>query len=209
MEIQVADVIASGIHDAKNRLFQAQTLLDQAEHDHGPQIAEAQLAIKGAVSRLSRTLVAYRLAIDQQPLAIIPIAVEELVADALMMVRSQFERAGTALHIEVGFKGEWPLDRTLMTDILVNALQNACRYANSAARLDVRAQAEHLHISVNDDGSGYSEAVPESLTRGGHGNGLFIGRRILQLHERKGVYGKLTLKNGGPLGGALFECVLP
>ncbi len=204
-----ADVLASGIHDAKNRLFEVHSLLVRAEQEHGLGLADARFAICGAANRLSRTLVAYRLLRDQQPVDMTPVPVAELVEDALLTVRTQFDRAGVALRIDTGFEGEWPLDRTLVTDILVNALQNACRHANSAVRLEIRTSDRTLQLCINDDGAGFPVAFAERLPEGRSGLGLFIACRLAQLHVRKGARGSLSLTNGGALGGALFELRLP
>ena len=204
-----ADVLASGIHDAKNRLFEAQTLLARAEREQGVSLPDARFAITGAAVRLSRTLVAYRLMRGQQPIAIMPVPVVELVEDAVIAVRSQFERDGIALAVEVGFPGEWPLDRTLCVDVLVNALQNACRHAGATVSLLAEATSGGLCLSVNDDGSGFPDAAIEKPPGGHSGLGLFIAARIAALHARKGRRGSLALTNVGPLGGAMFRCVLP
>jgi signal transduction histidine kinase len=204
-----ADVLASGIHDAKNRLFEAQTLLAQAEREHGVSLPDARLAITGAAARLSRTLIAYRLMRDQQPIAVMPVPVVELVEDAAMIVGSQFERAGITLELDVRFPGEWPLDRTLGGDVLVNALQNACRHAGSKVILKAEVNDEGLSMTVNDDGSGFPDAAIAHLPREQSGLGLFIAARIAALHVRKGRRGSLSLGNGGTLGGALFRCVVP
>lgn len=203
------DVLASGIHDAKNRLFEAQILLDQAEQATPLSLADARVAITGAATRLSRTLVAYRLLRDQQPMSIMPVSVLQLLEDVQLTVRTQYERAGRSLNVAAAYHGEWPLDRTLVADVLVNALQNACRYAQSEVRLEVMRANGHLRMLVNDDGPGYPEVGREALPEGRSGLGLFISRQIAGLHRRKGAYGCLSLENGGPLGGALFDLSIP
>jgi len=204
-----ADVLASGIHDAKNRLFEAQTLLARAAEEHGMPLADAGEAISGAAMRLSRTLVAYRLLRERQALAIAPVPVGELAEDALLTVRPRFGQCGIALDSECRFRGEWPLDRTLVCDVLVNALQNACRHARSAVRLEADLHEGRLRLSVNDDGAGYASPPPALAQDGRSGLGLFIAGRIAALHARRGRQGELSLRDGGPLGGALFELLLP
>ena len=204
-----ADVLASGIHDAKNRLFEAQTLLAQAEREHGVSLPDARLAITGAAARLSRTLIAYRLMRDQQPIAVTATPVVEFVEDAVMAVQGQFERQGIALAVNVRYAGEWPLDRSLAVDMLVNALQNACRHAGANVVVSVEAGDGGLCMVVNDDGPGFADVPMSYRPEVRSGLGLFIAARIAGLHRRKGLCGSLTLLNGGPLGGALFRCVLP
>ncbi|MBS0337313.1 MAG: hypothetical protein JSS40_10970 [Proteobacteria bacterium] len=204
-----ADVLASGIHDAKNRLFEAQTLLAQAEAEQGVKLPDARVAISGAATRLSRTLIAYRLLRDQQPMAIVPVTVAELIEDAATTVRTQFERAAVGLTVIDRYAGAWPLDRTLVMDVLVNALQNACRHARAEVTLIAQAREGGLCLGVNDDGPGFPPALPVQRPEGQSGLGLFIAARIAGMHQRKGRCGSLSLSSGGPLGGALFECNLP
>lgn len=204
-----ADVLASGIHDAKNRLFEAQTLLAQAELDQRVSLPDARFAITGAAARLSSTLVAYRLLRDQQAMSILPVRVAELVEDSVLAVRTQFDRAGITLGIGEGFEGDWPLDRTLCSDVVVNALQNACRHARSSVSLAAERCGEGLRICVNDDGPGFSREFFDAPPGERHGVGLFIADRIARMHCRKGRAGRLAVSNGGPLGGALFELFLP
>lgn len=203
------DVLASGIHDAKNRLFEAQTLLARAAEEHGVPLADASQAISGAAMRLSRTLVAYRLLRERQAMAIMPVPVSELLEDAVLTAGAQFGQAGIALRSECRFRGEWPLDRTLVTDVLVNALQNACRYARATVCLEAAVHEGRLRLCVNDDGPGYAALQPESAQDGRSGLGLFIAGRIAGLHAHRGRQGELSLRDGGPLGGALFELFLP
>jgi signal transduction histidine kinase len=204
-----ADVLASGIHDAKNRLFEAQTLLAQAEREQGVSLPGARFAITGAATRLSHTLVAYRLLRDQQPMAIAPVPVAEVIEDAVLTVRTQFERTAIALTVDARYRGEWPLDRTLAIDVLVNALQNACRHAGTKVSLVAEARGAGLCLSVNDDGLGFPHSMAGILPELRSGLGLFIAARIAGQHHRKGRCGSLSLANGGPLGGALFEFTLP
>ena len=49
------DVLASGVHDAKNQLFVAESLITAAETQYGVELGEARYAIEAAATRLSRT----------------------------------------------------------------------------------------------------------------------------------------------------------
>lgn len=51
------DVLASGVHDAKNQLFVAESLITAAETQYGVELGEARYAIEAAASRLSENQV--------------------------------------------------------------------------------------------------------------------------------------------------------
>ena len=53
---RLLDILASGVHDAKNQLFVAESIIAAAERTHGVDLAEARYAIEAAAGRLSRTL---------------------------------------------------------------------------------------------------------------------------------------------------------
>jgi signal transduction histidine kinase len=197
-----ADVLASGIHDAKNRLLEIGT---HALSDH-PESDRIQTLVMEVAFRLDRTLTAYRLLSQQRIAAVQPVFVPALVQDVLVRCPCP---SGLALSSEVAFQGEWLLSRDLVEETLINALQNAARYARTRIALRAFERAGMLVIEVNDDGAGF-----QSGAETGRGIGLFIAQRVAQLHRfetRDGLVrqGRLTLANGGPLGGALFELELP
>lgn len=203
--MQATDLLASGIHDAKNRLFEAHALLAQAD-DAQPGLTDARLAIEAAALRLSKTLVAYRMMQQGQPLAVTPVVVGEWLEELADGARASCRRAGIALEAECGFDGAWPFDRQLVADALTNALQNACRYARGRVLLRAAEGADGLCLSVHDDGPGCGKGAPSAA---GSGVGLFIAGQLAQQHRRHGRQGRLALADGGAYGGACFELVLP
>lgn len=213
---QAVDVIASGIHDAKNSMFDALARIGvavQAIHAGSasaalPPLAETERAVGAAAERLSRLLSAYRLARPENSLAMLAVDVRCLIEDAAIRARASADGAN-AIAVDCRYDGFWICDRELVADCLVNALQNALRHAHREVRVEAVEVDSYLVLTVTDDGPGFPDDPETHADARRSGVGLFISRRIAQLHERLGRRGELRLTNSGPLGGACFELRLP
>lgn len=197
------DVLASGVHDAKNQLFVAESLIAAAEAQHGIELGEARYAIEAAAQRLSRTLAAYSVLRNGAAPAVTPVIVGDLCDEVVLDQKKHLARDGIALSLSCSVIDEWLLDRDLVADMLNNAIQNAGRHARGKVHLDACLDDGGLLISVEDDGPGFATLPPTS------GTGLTVARRLAALHVRRGREGVLTLSNGASLGGARFELRLP
>lgn len=200
---KVLDILVSGVHDAKNHLFFAESVIAAAEAKHGIVLDEARYAIEAAANRLSGTLSAYRLLRHSAALAITPTIVGDLCTEVALAQRSHLAGNRIALDIDCRVVDEWPLDRDLVADMLNNAIQNAGRFARRGVRLTATQAGEWLVLSVEDDGPGFSTLPPR------RGTGLLLAGRLAELHARKTHHGSLHLSNGGALGGACFTLRLP
>lgn len=209
------DVIASGIHDIKNELFDALARIGAARQSiHAgapalalPVLAETELAVSAAAERLSKLLSAYRLARHENPVAMAAVDVRGLVEDVLIRIGTRHD--GIVLESDCRCHDAWICDRELVADSLVNALQNALRHARGTVRLEAEVADAMLRFTVTDDGPGFPAELPAHADGTRSGVGLFIARRIAALHVRHGRKGHLALRSGGALGGAVFELVLP
>lgn len=197
------DVLASGVHDAKNQLFVAESQITAAEARYGIDLSEARYAIEAASNRLSQTLAAYKVLREDARPAVSPVIVDDLVAEVGLDQKKHLAAAGIELSQSCSVVDEWPLDRDLVTDMLNNAIQNAGRHARSRVHLDARLDAGWLVFSVEDDGPGFATLPPAC------GTGLTVAHRLAFLHRRQGREGSLHLSNGASLGGARFELRLP
>jgi signal transduction histidine kinase len=228
---QTIDVIASGVHDAKNSLFDALTRLGVVGHAIDTEdCAAAREALDDAHRTLARTaerltlaMSAYRLARREDPVSLVPSSVPDLLAYARMRVEeagggTEAGSPAKALAINCTVEEEWLLDRELIADCLVNAIANARRHARSRVLVEARVEApnpaggEFLLITVADDGDGFAPSAPQGPTlsaRSRSGVGLFVTAQIAALHRVGGRSGSLELANGGPLGGAVFLLRLP
>ena len=197
------DVLASGVHDAKNQLFVAESLITAAETQYGVELGEARYAIEAAATRLSRTLAAYTLLREDAQPAITPAIVADLCAEVGLDQKKHLAAAGIELSQSCSVVDEWPLDRDLVTDMLNNAVQNAARHARSRVHLSTGEDADGLWLCVEDDGPGYPQIPPSS------GTGLLLAASLAEMHVRQGRHGSLTLTNDSALGGARFTLRLP
>lgn len=204
---KLLDIISSGIHDAKNQLFLAESLITQAESEHGLKLDEARFAIEHAASRLSRLLTAYKLQREVGQLSIDMVSVGDLIEEAVMINAPHCRHMGLDLSMRDITRTVWPLDRELTLDILSNAIQNASRHAGSHVRISSSTDAAGLTLRIEDDGPGYPSTDVERMA--GNGVGLFVADAIARLHRRGERRGSLVLANGGALGGAVFELHLP
>lgn len=210
------DVIASGIHDAKNSMFDALTRVGvaaQAIRDGRaaaalPALAEIETAVSASAQRLSKLLSAYRLLRHDNPVSMLPVDVPGMIEEVLLRVRA-IDSNGIALGSECRGPEFWVCDRELVADCLINALQNALRHARGTVRLTAEECAGQLVLTVADDGPGIPAELPDHDDGTHSGVGLFIARRIARLHERHGRHGALEIRNGPPLGGAVFRLLLP
>lgn len=197
------DILASGIHDTKNQLFLAESLVATAESRHGIDLSEARYALEAAATRLNRTLTAYRLLRDGCRLSPIPVVVSDLCEEVALGQRMHLAQAGIELAIDCQANEAWLLDRDLVTDMLNNAVQNAARFARNRIRLSAGEDDDGLWLRVEDDGPGFATLPPRL------GTGLLVAERLAHLHARQGRCGRLLLDNGGTLGGACFTLHLP
>lgn len=197
------DILASGVHDTKNQLFLAESLLSEAERTHGINLSEARYAIESAATRLSRSLAAYRLSRDGNRLSVRPVIVADLIEEVALEHRPHLEKLGLTLETACPVIDEWAFDRDLVADMLNNALQNAARFARQRVQISAGIEDDFLVLRVNDDGPGYTTLPPDS------GIGLQLATRLATRHLRQEKSGSLTLDNGGSLGGALFMLRLP
>ena len=197
------DILASGVHDTKNQLFLAESLLSAAESAHGIDLGDARYAIESASARLNRTLAAYRLLREGAGLAIVPTVIADLIEEIALEQKSHLNKLGISLEIDCPVVDEWALDRDLVADMLNNAVQNAARFASQRIRLSARIEDNSLVLSVDDDGPGFTPLPPTT------GVGLQLAARLAELHVRRDRHGSLSLSNDGPLGGARFVLRLP
>lgn len=197
------DILASGIHDAKNQLFLAESLIAATEAQHGLSLAEARYAIEAASDRLTRTLAAYQIMRHSALPAITPVILEDLCDEVMLAQKLHLASREISLSVDCQVFDAWPLDRDLVTDMLNNAVQNAGRYAQSVVKLSVASADDWLTLVVEDDGPGFPSLPPA------YGTGLMVAERLAALHVQHGRSGSLRLSNGSALGGACFELRLP
>jgi signal transduction histidine kinase len=141
----------------------------------------------------------------------------EVVREAAESQRSRVEAAGMALSVEAAEKPAIRLvDRDAVSQIVVNLVDNAAKYAAEGGRIDVKVDADGA-VVVADRGPGIPKRDMERVfdrfyrcddslaaKSSGSGLGLSIARRLaegmggtLVCAERKGGGAEFILKFGG------------
>lgn len=143
--------------------------------------------------------------------------VEEIMAQAVSIVRKRYSRANitvdaTANPIYV------PMDVTLMTQVLINLLDNAVKYSpeGSQVKLKLEKSMKHICITVADKGEGipaelhpniFSDKIYEMKSadsKKGFGLGLTICKTIVKAHG-----GSIMIGEGEAGRGTMVSVLLP
>ncbi len=141
------------------------------------------------------------------------LSIEELVGSALAHVDSRL----AARELEVDLPSDLPLvpgDAVLLEQVLINLLENACKYSTGPIQIKAQAARHEIAMEVNDRGPGILpgeenqifEKFYRSARDGMHagvGLGLTICRAIISVHG--GSIWALNREGGG----ASFRFTLP
>jgi two-component system sensor histidine kinase PhoQ len=108
-------------------------------------------------------------------------------------------------------------DRADLTELLGNMLDNACKWARSRVRIEVRVDAgassrTALLLCIEDDGPGIAEADrARVLVRGGRADEATPGHGLglAMVHDTVALYGGALRIDASATGGARFELKLP
>lgn len=139
-------------------------------------------------------------------------SVDALLSKALSPLRYEIERRG--LHLEIDAQEEVPpvcVDANLVTQVLVNLVDNAAKYTPSSGvvRVAVRRQGAFVELSVSDTGRGIptheQHAVFDRYYRlgkrgaAGTGLGLSIAKEIVERH-----HGRIWIESEEERGSTFF-----
>ncbi len=149
-----------------------------------------------------------------------PVALGEVIADAVETVRPQIDAAGQQLSVRLPDPSvRLRADRTRLAQAFTNLLHNATKYTDAGGRiaLDVVVEDGAALVTVRDSGIGIPAdrlaSVFEMFTqvetalsrsRGGLGIGLSLTLRLVQMHG-----GSVQALSDGPGQGSSFEVRLP
>ncbi|MDP4119075.1 MAG: sensor histidine kinase KdpD, partial [Bacillota bacterium] len=143
-------------------------------------------------------------------------AAEEVVAEAISRIRKRFSERQISVKVPDELL-EVPMDATLITQVLINFLENAVKHSpeDSIIEVNVKKCSESAVFEVIDNGQGIAKEDLPHLFEGylpskkssdssrGMGIGLSICMSIIKAHN-----GKIEAENK-PTGGAIFRFTLP
>jgi len=201
------DLYTAVVHDVKNQL--AELALRLGKRGDAPQ--EMKIAMNAA-RRLSEMLMVHRQATDLLRINIVTVN----PADFLGILAAEYRELFPEISIHID--AEQAPDCVFIDDALVrmavgNALHNACRHAHKDIRISAFEEDGMLVLEVLDDGPGYPESMlalggeaPAAASDSGTGLGLYLARKIAELHQLNGRHGSVELSNAP---GGRFRMKLP
>lgn len=222
-------LFAGQIHDLKNLLCVLISELDDtlagADAAAGncaglaPRLARLKFNGRMINDKLIQMLSVYRLDRGEYQLDIAYHPVAELLEDILAESRPLFDGGKITLdcdiHTEAGLC--WFFDRDIVSGVINHAIHNALRSAAGQIRIGVAIQDDCLALSVADDGAGFPAEILTrdspfqklDISAGKTGLGLYFSAVCARLHANRDRAGRVEIRNGAPLGGAVFTLYLP
>ncbi|WP_336368486.1 sensor histidine kinase [Marinobacter sp. C2H3] len=221
--IDFSMVLASAVHDMKNSLGMLLNSIDELRNQNEPSLAGSRSfnTLQYEAERMHNDLVQllgiYRLGENNLSAHMEEHYVPDFLGEHLARHTPLLDGLSIEHEIDAeeinGF-----FDADLLTGVLNNTINNAIRYTRSRIRLTARQDEDFLVIGVEDDGQGYPESMQYSGTpdfkaldfkSGSTSLGLFFASSVAKLHTEGQRTGAIRLRNGGSLGGGIFEIWLP
>lgn len=133
------------------------------------------------------------------------LTVEQLLEHGLATLRRRVDQAGLAMEVKVSPEASGTTCRTdavAVQQILLNLIDNACKYGQTAISLAVDVRAQHVEFVVSDRGTGLAPGTRIFTAFGksksdpipGIGLGLYLSRKLArdlggELEHRAGAQG--------------------
>jgi signal transduction histidine kinase len=195
-----AEMLATGMVSGEAQRREYLTTL-VAESDRLGHLIENVLAY----SKLENRIAPQRLLESQ--------TVQQLIDHAFPLLRRRAEQAGLALSVNITDPAAiCKTDPVAVGQILINLVDNACKYARSPIALTAATVGDHLEIHIRDQGPGIPVKQAARLFRPfsksktdpipGIGLGLFVSRQLA-----RALGGSLEYHAGNP--GAEFVLPVP
>lgn len=200
----------------------AQRMIAQAADLTGSEVVDRAQRIRGAVrgmTQLVDDLVGSRRHLAQDGVRYHPAQIDlnRLLTEVCDLQRELTPEAQIRCAADVGKPVRVWGDETLLRQAFGNIVANAVRYSHGGAVVDVSVNEEEATVSVliEDQGIGIPVAERERVfdayyrcsnvaSIGGHGLGLYIVKRLVDLHQ-----GTVTVSAHGSGAGSRFVVRLP
>ena len=222
--------LASTAHDMKNSVSvlagTLETLLAGASprtEAAYPQMAHMLYQTKRLNDNLIQLLALYKqVGKPEYPFDVQPLEIGGFVEQVVASVRVLLDSRGITLEADYDPHLIWHFDEDLVIGVIGHAINNAVHYTSDKIRLAIHVIGECLEIRVEDNGSGYPQAMLDagvSAMSGVHtgvnfltnstGLGLYFSSEVAKMHKHRQRSGAIGLENGGAYGGGCFVMRLP
>ncbi|MCH2157721.1 MAG: HAMP domain-containing histidine kinase [Oleiphilaceae bacterium] len=222
-------ILASSVHDMKNSLgmliHSVETLCEQLPEDQqkGLGVSTIRYEAERVNNDLIHLLGIYRIKEKKLAAHLDEFYLDDICSEQRAQYQEILANKGISLEIECPNHLAWFFDRELVSGIINNALNNASRYTKAKIKITAKSITidadEYLEISINDDGQGYPKSILEiepdevlnniNFKSGSTSLGLYFASQVASLHQQGSKRGRISLENGGQLGGGLFRVFLP
>jgi PAS domain S-box-containing protein len=183
------------IQSAVGLLERARERLDPLEH-RALELADGELKrIRGMVEEL---LTLAQMDSWQYQLEVGPTDLSRIAQTAIESVRAKAERFGIVIHFDgAAAEHRCVCDAQKLYQVFLNLLDNAIKYSEAGARVDITIEEDtsSLTVEVRDTGVGIAQEELDQLferfyrvdkdrsrATGGSGLGLAISKRIVEMH---------------------------
>jgi two-component system, NtrC family, sensor histidine kinase HydH len=195
----LGELTAGLAHEIKNPLASLKTAsaIVADEIPQGSPRRKMVGILQSEIDRLAALLERFLAFARPGTMTLAPVALWEVVEQAVALVKPQADVRQVALRAEC--TAPVPMvegDRDKLTQILLNVILNAVQFSTAQGSVLVRLQRKHLPhgdylvVSVSDDGPGISDEHRErifdpffSTREGGAGLGLSIASRLIDEHH--------------------------
>ncbi len=227
-KLDFQDILASTLHDTKNSLSILFNSLDEITEECKERRCEThsrfyilQYEIKRLNSSLIRLLSLYKADRSQFAVNLDYYSVSEFLEEVALQHQPLLFSKGITFEIICPEDLFWVFDRNLVNGVLDNILNNAFKYTKDRIRITARGENEgELVLDVEDNGEGYPASMlfeaengagkkTVDFNTGSTGLGLYFSLLVAQSHTRGDRKGRITVRNGGDLGGGVFSIYLP
>lgn len=221
--IDFSMVLALAVHDMKNSLGMLLNSLDELRTENEAKLTDSsgfntlQYEAERIHNDLVQLLGIYRLGENNLSAHIEEHYVPDFLSEHLARHTPLLEGLGIECSIEASEINGF-FDADLLTGALNNTINNAIRYTRNRIRLTAGRRDGYLVIGIEDNGEGYPESMQYTGTlnfksldfnTGSTSLGLFFVSAVADLHSEGDRTGYIKLRNGGDLGGGVFEIWLP
>lgn len=204
------DLVASISHELKTPIASIQgfsrLLLTEENSDKRQQYLTIMEQESTRLSRLTSNLVRLSRLDHQTIIERKRYRLDEQLRTCLLLLERQWTEKSLRLELDLPeVSVEW--EEELMQHVWLNLLENAIRFSPESGVLEVTlSEGENIRVTIRDEGPGIAEQdLPyvfdrfyqgeQSRASEGHGLGLSIVKRIIDLHD-----GELTIRNQSEQG---------
>jgi K+-sensing histidine kinase KdpD len=224
-KIAFPEFLASIVHDMKNSLGM---ILSATEETVGAckslgcpsskRLSQMQYETKRLNNNLVQLLTIYKMDQAQYTVNITDNVVRDFIVETVLQNKPLLDYRKIEVVTECPDDLFWFFDSNLISGVINNILNNAYRYAQDHLRIVAREKDGFLVLTVQDNGTGYPDAMLSSTEHdargtsfrtGSTGLGLYFASLVAGLHKNKGRSGHIEISNGCELGGGCFSIYLP